>query len=456
MSPTMPTRAEVLSALSYALDLVEGQERGHAGRTCLLAMRLAEALALPPYDRQQLYYAALLKDSGCSSNSARIHKIFGGDELLAKRAVKMVDWSRTFEALKFGVAHTEPGGSLAQRLRRMLANLGPPKKVMDEVTAARCHRGAAVAAGLGLGHEAAAAIRFLDEHWDGNGSPTGLAGEKIPLLARVLCLAQTLEVFAWSFGPHQAFDLLKRRRGTWFDPAVFDTALKIENDTEFWARLHASGHAEAAAAADPEWGDGALAPQNVDRVCEVFAQIVDAKSSFTQSHSDRVTEYAVLVCRDLQAGCPHEMRRAAQLHDLGKLGVPNSILDKPGKLTDEEFERVRRHPRDSEEILRQIPGFQRLADLAGAHHERLDGRGYWRGRGAGELDLQMRILSGCDVFDALTAERPYRGPMDPADALTVMERERGEAFDPVCLDALRQRFVAGTVRLPSSPIRRAA
>lgn len=441
----MPTNAQLLAALSAALDLVEGQPAGHARRTSMIAARLAEMLGFGLYEQQQAYSASLVKDSGCSNNSARIHKIFGGDELLAKRAVKFVDWSRTFDALKFGLKHTEPGGPLASRLRRMLANIGSPKRIMDEVTAARCHRGAAIAATLGLGVEAVAAVRCLDEHWDGNGSPNGVQGDAIPPLARLLCLAQTLEVFVWSFGVHQALDLLKRRRGSWFDPHVFDAALRLENDAEFWGALAASDCKATSVFAADRWGAAEIEPHEHDRVCEVFGQVVDAKSDFTASHSARVTQLATALNADLSAGCPLAIRRAGLLHDLGKLGVPNSILDKPDTLTDEEFERVRAHPRHSEEIIRQIPSFERVAELAGAHHERLDGKGYWQGRSGEALDLQMRILAACDVFDALTSERPYRGPMDPVDALEAMEQGQGTAFDPRCVAALRDRALGGTL-----------
>ena len=119
------------------------------------------------------------------------------------------------------------------------------------------------------------------------------------------------------------------------------------------------------------------------------------------------------------------------LHDIGKLGIPNTILDKPGKLDDEEFARIRLHPAFTESILAGIPAFAGFATIAAAHHERLDGRGYHRGIPAGDLPLGARILAVADVFEAMTADRPYRGPMAPEEALAIARRDAGAALDPL-------------------------
>jgi response regulator RpfG family c-di-GMP phosphodiesterase len=233
------TKAEILAALSHALDLVEGQPKGHAVRTCLLASRIAEEMALSDCDRDSLYFAALLKDSGCSSNSARIHKIFGGDEMLVKQGVKTVDWSSPLESIKYAIGATERGNGVVSKLRRMLGNLGPPAKVMDEVTLARCTQGAAIARKLRFEEAVAQAVEHLDEHWDGRGSPRHLRGSEIPLLARILGLAQTLEVFFTTFGLTAAMDMLNRREGTWFDPETVQAARSLSDDDGFWELLRA-------------------------------------------------------------------------------------------------------------------------------------------------------------------------------------------------------------------------
>lgn len=432
------TKAEVLTALSRALDLVEGQPEGHAARTCLIASRLAAVLQLDAGLRDAVFFASLLKDSGCSSNSARIHKIFGGDELLLKRNVKVVDWSSQFTSVKFALAHTEPGNGLFAKLQRMLANIGPPAKVMDEVTMARCTQGAGIAKMLGFDETVAAAVENLDEHWDGKGSPRHLCAHEIPLAARILGLAQTVEVFFTTFGLEAAMDMLRERSGRWFDPELVQATLVFQSDTVFWDSLreHASENVQRlpldAAHEVAEEAD-------LDQICAAFAKIVDAKSSYTAEHSTRVTEVAVRIgsAMGLMPALLQELRRAALLHDIGKLSVPNSILEKPGRLDDVEFARVREHARHSYEILKPIRAFKRVAEIAAAHHERLDGRGYWRGLTADDLDLEMRILAVADVFDALSAERPYRSALSLDQVFDIMDAEAHVALDGECIEVLK-------------------
>lgn len=434
------TAGEVLAALSHALDLVEGQPRGHAVRTSMIAARIALQMRLSDGLCESLFYAALIKDSGCSTNSARIHKMFGGDEFLAKRKVKLIDWTKPLESIKYAITTIDPHGGVVDKLRRMAAMAGSPSNVMDEATEARCTRGAAIALELGFDLHTASAIQALDEHWDGRGSPSHLGGESIPLLARILCLAQTLEVFVTSFGLEAGYEMIRARSGKWFDPAVVQVAESLYAD-KLWDNHanHVAG--KRVKLCEPESAlDRPLT--DIDKVAQAFAQVIDAKSSFTSEHSTRVAEYAMKLAEyfDFDEERTTTLRRAALLHDIGKLGVPNSILDKPGRLTDEEFVRVKLHPRFTYEILGQIRGQKRMTEIAANHHERLDGKGYWRGLTEKDLDLDMRVLAAADVFDALAAPRPYREALPLTRVLTIMEEEAGSHLDPACVDALRSMY----------------
>lgn len=130
------------------------------------------------------------------------------------------------------------------------------------------------------------------------------------------------------------------------------------------------------------------------------------------------------------------LHRGALLHDVGKLGVSNAVLDKPGKLTAEEWDAVRRHAQFTAEILGRIPQFRELAVVAGAHHERLDGKGYPRGLSADAISLETRIITTADIFDAITAERPYRDAVPVPRTLEIMAETVGTALDPACFAAL--------------------
>ena len=434
--------ADILSALSYALDLVEGQSMGHAVRTCLIAMRVAERLGLAEDERADLYFAALLKDAGCSTNSVKIHHTFG-DDLEAKRAVKLIDWTKKFDCLVYGLKTVHRDQPFPERLRRLRDLLTDPEAGMVEMTRVRCDRGAQIAISLGFGMPVAEAIRALDEHWDGFGAPMALKGEAIPLLARILGFAQTLDVLVQAVGVSAAFKTARRRAGRWFDPAVVRAARDFEDDEAFWNGLGDGARETALELATPATVRMA-GERGLDVTCDAFAEIIDAKSSFTASHSTRVTGYAVEMGRllDFAPNRLATLRRAALLHDIGKLGVPTHVLEKPGKLSEEEFGAIRSHPAHTERILGMIRGFDRVTEIAAAHHERLDGRGYHRGVPGERLDLEMRILAVADVFDALSAERPYRGAMDMDETFAIMEKEAGAALDADLVDLLKCRYGA--------------
>lgn len=442
MTSERVTVSELLASLSRALDLVEGQPEGHSLRTAKIAVRIAKALSLDESDQTDAYYASVLKDSGCSNNSARIYYIFGGDDILFKRGSKFIDWTNTAEALKYGVSNTEKGGTIPQKLRRLAKNIAPPKQVMAEVTAARCNRGAMIARSLGFGQNVADAVGQLDEHWNGKGAPLGAKGEDISLLARILCLSQTLEIFATTFGAKAAYEMAESRSGSWFDPAVVDAAKAFAAEEDFWERQSNTTIASTEDIDVPETS-AMVSEADVDQICRSYASIIDAKSAFTGAHSTRVTSYAVEIAQDLgiEGEALVTLERAALLHDIGKLGISNQILDKPGKLDENEFNLVKLHPKYTYDILRPITGFARLAEVAASHHERLDGKGYWRGLGQEHLDLDMRCITAADVFDALTAKRPYRDGLPMRDVFKIMEADIGTAFDADCVASLKDRYL---------------
>ncbi|HTX29832.1 MAG TPA: HD-GYP domain-containing protein [Solirubrobacteraceae bacterium] len=228
--------------------------------------------------------------------------------------------------------------------------------------------------------------------------------------------------------------MAKQRRGRWFDPCLVDAFLRICGDRAFWAGLAAPDVSQW------EPPDFALAGDDarLDRIAEAFARVIDAKSPFTARHSQRVAELAdgIAEVLDFDADERRTLRRAALLHDIGKLAISNRILDKPGKLTDEEFLAVKTHPVHTLRILERAPCFADLAELAANHHEKLDGSGYPRSLCAGELDLPMRVLAVADVYEALTADRPYRGPLPAEAALAIIDRDVPERLDPEVRHAL--------------------
>lgn len=433
--------SELVAALSYALDLTEGQPPGHSIRTCLIGMRLAETLGLSEDTRQDLYYALLLKDAGCSSNATRLAQIIGGDEIAAKRGVKTTDWTRVgFESLRYAWQYVLPGRPIAERLTRMMEIARSRVPQQREIVQIRCERGAQIARRMGFSEATATAIRSLDEHWNGGGYPDRLAGDNIPLLARILSISQTIEVHVSAHGIENARRVLRKRKGRWFDPALVNAAESLFRDALFWQRLPGEMAREEVLLQEPRSAGQPISGVRLDEICLAFADVIDAKSPFTYAHSQGVASAAVLIAKglDLPEVDVQMIRRAALLHDIGKLSVPNAILEKPGKLDPQEWEMVRRHPYYSQRILEHVGGFAELSRVAGAHHEKLDGSGYWRGVSAAQLPLAARILTVADIYDALAAKRPYREALAPEQVLRIMGKDAPRALDAGCLDVLRQ------------------
>jgi HD-GYP domain-containing protein (c-di-GMP phosphodiesterase class II) len=430
--------SEVISALSYALDLTEGQPAGHSVRTCLIGMRIGREIGLDADARSSLFYTLLLKDAGCSSNAAATCSLFGADDHVVKQTWKTTDWASRWQSFTHVVRNVRPGGSLVSKARQVVGFAGAGA-VGTELVRTRCERGADIARMLEMTDDTAAAIQALDEHWDGRGVPLGLAGEQIPLLARIACLAQTVEIFHARHGLQAALGVARERSGRWFDPALVRALESLRADGAFWAGLSAGDARERTAALEP--ADRVLTAdgERLDRIAQAFARVIDAKSPYTYRHSEGVALYADAIGRVLGFGpeALRDLRRAALLHDVGKLGVSNRILDKPGKLTEPEFTIVRRHPEHTYQILARVAHFRDLAEMAASHHERMDGRGYHRGIPAGGLPVAARILAVADVCDALSAERPYRAALPRERVLEIMRADAGAGVCPDCFAALQ-------------------
>lgn len=435
-------RREILSALSYALDLTEGAVPGHALRCCLYGLRIAEELGLPTEMRADLYYALLLKDVGCSSNSARMCLLIGGDDRQMKHDVKFLDWTRpSVGAVQALWRQALPEGTATERIGRILRLAVEQHRNNREMIELRCDRGASIARKIGLSAATAEAIQLLDEHWDGSGYPQRLRGSSIPLTARIMAVAQHLDVFASETGPGRGLDSavkeLEARSGRWFDPELVRLVIGLHRRGKLASAVEVEDLQARVIELEPESGI-ALAAADIDSICEAFAEVVDAKSSFTYTHSIGVTHAAVGIAEELgfKPDRLRRMYRASLLHDVGKLSVPNTILDKQGKLTAEEFGIVKGHSRLTEEILSRISQFGLMAQIAGQHHEKLDGSGYPFGLTAGDLSLDSRILTVADIYGALSEDRPYRKALETEQVIDIMRQDVPHKLDLDCFEAL--------------------
>jgi len=385
----------------------------------------------------ELHYALLLKDAGCSSNAARVSQMFGTDDHVVKQRFKVVDGHDTIRLAIETLKLSGVGQSLWSRMRYFLGVAQRPD-MTRELIQVRCDRGADIARRLGFPEGTALAIRSLDEHWNGMGYPDGKRGVEIPLHSRILNLAQTIEVFFATEGERGVKRILPERRGTWFDPTLVREALSWMGDRAWWDALRDADVVQRVAELEPPRFVRQVDELGLDEVAQAFAEIIDAKSPFTFRHSSEVARYACGIAGQLgyDENATRRMKRAGLLHDIGKVGVSNRILDKNGPLEPDERREVERHPLYSWEILSRVRAFEDFARLASVHHEKLDGSGYPWGLRAEELDQSARALVVADIWEALTADRPYRTGMPHAKAMGILESERGTKLDGACIDAL--------------------
>ncbi|HEY6134039.1 MAG TPA: HD domain-containing phosphohydrolase [Rubrivivax sp.] len=430
--------SQLIGALSHALDITEGQPKGHCVRCCWIGMHIGRAIGLGERERWELYYTLLLKDLGCSSNAARICELYLTDDLAFKRDFKTVG-DRLPQMLRFVFSHTGLSAGMSQRLGAVVNIMRNGPQIAQELTETRCQRGADIARQLRFPEAVAQGVHSLDEHWNGQGKPLQLAGDAIPLYARIALLAQVIDVFRTADSAQAALNEVRARAGQWFDPALVAAFEAVAQDGAFWAMLDSAEIDLAVQALEPGAFHVLLDDDYLDDIAAAFGQVVDSKSPFTSGHSERVALYVDRIARMMGLSDPRRrwLKRGALLHDVGKLGVSNAVLDKPGKLDNDEWSAVRAHALHTEAILSRIGAFGELARVAAAHHEKLDGSGYPRGLKADEISLETRIITTADIFDAISADRPYRGAVPIDRTLEMMAETVGTAIDPLCFEALK-------------------
>ena len=458
-SPSISFSA-IISALSFAIDLTEGAVPGHALRTCVLGMRIANAIELPLDQATSLHRALMLKDVVYSSLPQGL-QAQSNEQWIDRKSAKLLDMSKprrtVFGGVNFSWLDILPQSSKLQQLARLGRMALKQRQDSSERSQLRSERGAGIVQKLGLSQETVRAIGALDEHWDGSGYPERLRGPNIPLLGRILGVAQHLDIYASEKDRETAIRELHERSSSWFDPRLVRVVDTLENRNGLWQQCLASDGTDTARrlALDLEpMQQHDSTPTDVDRICEAFADVVDAKSPFTYRHSVGVADVATSMATVLQLAPDRVqlVRRAALLHDLGKLAIPNSVLDKPGNLTPEEWDMVVQHPRLTREILNRIDSFAELAEIAGAHHEKLDGSGYPDGLTASQLSLEARIVAVADVYQALIEQRPYRAGLTHSEAMKVLHRLAGVKLDAHCIAAIAVARDPWTVWTPTTRV----
>ncbi|WP_264993022.1 HD domain-containing phosphohydrolase, partial [Mycobacterium montefiorense] len=343
------------------------------------------------------------------------------------------------------------GQPLTQRLVMMATLFANARGQLSRLIHSHCTSAALLADRIGLGPDVQASLAFAFERYDGGGLPTGAHGGDIPIQMRVAQLAEMIEVHHRAYGVEGAVAMARSRRAGQFDPKVVDTFVQ---SAEAILAGPAPGDAWAAALQEAPDRRQRLDDNALDALLVAFGDFVDLKCPFTLGHSRAVAALAgdAALAAGLDDGSAALTRRAGHVHDLGRIGVSNQIWSKPGSLTAGEFERVRLHPYLTVRILNQVRGLGRLAEVAGNHHECLNGSGYPRGLAGTALSLPDRILAAAVCYQSGCEPRPYRGELTPGAAMQRLhERVRAGDLDPVAVEAVLHAAGQSAQRPKSRP-----
>jgi HD-GYP domain-containing protein (c-di-GMP phosphodiesterase class II) len=414
--------AELVAALCLATDLGMGFPFEHGLRSTLIAMRLADRLGVDREICWQTYYACLLAHSGCTTDAHVTPEVYGGSLTTQFHPVMYGSGFEVLTGLLRALPDPESAGpvravQVARRFPRMVRETRPHLEAACEVAGMLADR-------LGLARSVPGLLAHLLERWDGHG-PLGRAkGEAIPLPMRIVHLAVDAAFQLLVGGEERVVRLVRERAGHAFDPQV---AACLTDDAERILALDAQASVwEETLACEPH-PPLLLEGEALDRALAAMGNFADLISPYLAGHSAGVAELAGAAarrCRIDDAGVA-ALRRAALVHDLGRVAVNARIWQKPGPLTADEWERVRLHPYHSERVLARSEFLAALAPVAGAHHERLDGSGYHRAATGAELALPARLLAAADAYHAMTEPRPHREPIAPERAAEILIEQAG-------------------------------
>ncbi|MBP9905479.1 MAG: HD domain-containing protein [Rhodoferax sp.] len=389
---------EAIYSLSDALDLVGVTHIHHGKRVAFMAAEVGKLLQWPKAQLDDLFQAAILHDSGVSKTA--VH---------AKLA--QLEW---------------------------------------ELEGEHCQIGADLLASCALLRGLAPVVRYHHTHWHALEPmdlplPVRLAANCIYMVDRVDIL--TLKYLNAGadilLGKDDIRQQILAHRGDWFCPQLVDAFMELSESEAFWFMLesdHVNGYVATWLS---ETTGQSMAFEDLSSLMHIFSSIVDAKSAFTKEHSDGVASLARFLGQQLQISDDRcdMLELAGLLHDIGKLRVPDELLEKPGPLTEVEKRTMSRHSFDTYNILCNIKGLEQVALWAAQHHERVNGTGYPYHTRAGGISLEARIVAVADVFQALAQARPYRPPMRPNEILAVLQQQVDcGKLDPQVVDCVRDNL----------------
>lgn len=372
MEQKIVPQIDLILALSESLDLISPAIVGHHIRVAFLALNMALILKMKKEDLKDLIYAALLHDVGALSLKERL------------------------DCLEFDLKEPHFHSIVGHRLIKMHK---PFDRVADII---RCHH----------------------VSWN-NISEYNKRKIEVPISSQILHLVDRIDVLMdGDKNLHRQIDYIIRQikdeKGKKFNPKIVDAFIESSQSKRAWQGLGSNNMSNVFCNL---LGDELLNIDELLDISKIFEKIIDFRSRFTATHSTGVAHVACKLAEF--SGMPQKeikmMRIAGNLHDLGKLAVPNKILEKPDKLSIDEFDKVKNHVYYTYSILKKIRGIGNIYEWAGLHHERLNGKGYPFNKRSEELSLGSRIMAVADIFTAISEDRPYREGMRKEKALCILD-----------------------------------
>jgi HD-GYP domain-containing protein (c-di-GMP phosphodiesterase class II) len=378
-----------------------------------MSLAAAAQLGLDVDARSCVYFVALLRFLGCTSDASDAAVLAGGDDVAFNAAMAPMLMAGPGGVMRHFVRHLAEELPVHRRAGRVLRALADPEAGRRSLSQ-HCEVAARLAARLGMSGSVCDALAHAYERWDGKGHPSGLSGEEVPIAVRIVTVARDAELWTRQAGWSAAAEVLADRRGHAYDPAVVDVVVQ---GGERW--LGALGDDSSGAVLEAEPAPMATIPvERFDAALAAIADFTDLKSPWMRGHSPGVAR--LVVDAAAAAGMPAPdgalLGRAALVHDVGRVGVASGIWDRPGRLSVEQWERVRLHPYLTERVLHRCAALAPLAEVASRHHERMDGSGYHRGATGQQLDVGARLLAAADCYHAMTEDRPHRSALTAAAA----------------------------------------
>jgi putative nucleotidyltransferase with HDIG domain len=385
---------QLLSSLSYALDISENRYSGHSKRTAYIAYSIAKEIGLKEEDIVNIYYASLIHDIGMAGQ-------------LSNYSVPYIHYHEDLKK-----EHCTLGYKILEKL--------PLKKEIKEY------------------------ILYHHEEWEGTG-PYKLKGNEIPLASQIIHLADYFELFFVRKIEKEILEpdlnnikkWLDRYRNKMFNNDICDIFLTTISKEKFWLDLKTENIDKVLELIEP--GRNIFIDiHDLHKISEAFSILIDAKSRFTYEHSRGIANITNNFATYLGYNplMVEKLTIAANLHDIGKFVVPSSILEKPGKLTSSEFSIIKSHVYYTKLILKQVEGIEDIAEWAGNHHEKLNGKGYPEKLDEKTLTKEDQIIALADIYQALTEDRPYRKGLNPKKAIDIMNSmaEKGYICRSMLLD----------------------